>query len=167
VKSMNIAVLMSSKSDRWSTPREFLSGLRKTFGDFELDPAATPSTTVAANFYTRKTDGLASEWFGRVFVNPPYGRPIRLWSAKVIAELDRGQVKSIVFLCPARTDATWWRNLFARATTVYFVRGRLSFGGIRRSGTATFPSSVFYLRPGRPDRKRVGYIGRDGLPCQP
>ena len=43
--------------------------------EFDLDVACPPQGPVyvpASHFYTQETDGLASEWFGRVWMNPPF-----------------------------------------------------------------------------------------------
>jgi hypothetical protein len=46
----------------------------------------------------------------------------------------------VVGLVPARTDTTWWHQDVAGHATVFFLRGRLSFG----DGTqpAPFPSAL-------------------------
>jgi hypothetical protein len=37
-------------------------------------------------YFTEVDNGLVLPWHGRVFVNPPYGREIRLWVQKARAE---------------------------------------------------------------------------------
>jgi hypothetical protein len=49
---------------------------------FDLDvcsPPGGPPFVPADNYYTQVDDGLTSEWYGRVWMNPPYGRCFPWW----------------------------------------------------------------------------------------
>lgn len=61
-------------SDEYYTPKEIIDAL----GHFDLDPATpvNPRWRTADVMYTKEDDGLSKEWFGRVFLNPPYSRPL-------------------------------------------------------------------------------------------
>lgn len=59
----------------WYTPPEIIRAL----GDFDLDPC---SSEIAYNlnhsakcYYTKEDNGLSKEWFGRIWLNPPYDQP--------------------------------------------------------------------------------------------
>lgn len=101
---MNTAVLFSSASDRWETPRDLRAALDAEF-HFNFDPCPLDGTG----------DGLAPlfcEWRGkRVFCNPPYGPGLGEW-------LKRGlEAELAVFLTPARTDTRWFHEIvLPRAT---------------------------------------------------
>ena len=55
----------------WLTPPYILEAL----GVFDLDPCASVDRPwdTARNHLTELDDGLNQEWFGRVWLNPPYG----------------------------------------------------------------------------------------------
>ena len=43
----------------------------------EAAPSAAANQTVKAKvFYTKDDDGLSKEWWGRVWLNPPYSQPL-------------------------------------------------------------------------------------------
>jgi len=140
------AALFTSATDEWGTPQEFFDVLDAEF-HFTLDPCATPSSAKCDRYFTKKVDGLAQPWSGRVFMNPPYGRVIGAWLRKAWQESQQGA--TIVCLIPARTDPVYWHDYVMRAAEVRFVRGRLRFddqdGGRRNS--APFPSVVVVFRP--------------------
>ena len=73
----------------WLTPPYLLRSL----GDFDLDPCAATNRPwdTAKNHYTKEDDGLSLEWFGRVWLNPPYGREMEPW-LKRMAEYSGGGV---------------------------------------------------------------------------
>ena len=88
-------------------------------------------------------DGLAQEWHGSVYMNPPYGSAIDAWVAKLCREHESGRVAEAVALLPARTDAQWFRRL--RPYPRCFIWGRLRFSD--GDATAPFPSMTVYCGP--------------------
>lgn len=70
-----------AKSVDYMTPPEIIQAL----GTFDLDPA-TPvhrPWDTALHHFNRHHDGLKRDWFGRVWLNPPYGRVIAHWMGKM------------------------------------------------------------------------------------
>jgi hypothetical protein len=91
------------------------------------------------------SDALSRPWSGRIFVQPPYGRAIGAWVAKLLAEYETGSVSAFVVLLPARTDTAWFHAFFEHSPRICFIRGRLHFGGAK--GGAPFPSCAVYCGP--------------------
>ncbi len=132
--------MFSSKTGNWATPQEFSDKLNWRFGPFDLDPCANIHNTKCANFYTEAEDGLSKDWSDHTtFVNPPYGRGIDKWIEKGYNTAKDG-VSKVVMLIPARTDTRYWLNYVMKANEVYFLKGRLKFGGSANS--APFPSAI-------------------------
>ncbi len=140
-----ISVGNSSLHHGWETPEWLLQILYGVFGTFDLDPCSSShnrqSASVQASVhYTMTDNGLVLPWHGKVFVNPPYGRTLRQWTAKARTEVMSGHAKLVVGLVPARTDTRWWHEDIAGHATVFFLRGRLSFGDSNQA--APFPSAL-------------------------
>lgn len=108
------------KNDEWLTPPEWLTAL----GKFDLDPCSPivrPWNTARIHF-TVEDNGLAREWLGRVWCNPPFGREAAKW-LKRMADHNNG-----IALIPARTEtAMFYESVWSRADSVCFVRGRPHF----------------------------------------
>lgn len=155
----DLDALFSSANPGWQTPPAFLDVVRE-LGPIGLDPCTTPANPVGAKLFFHPLpsecacdatkDGLESPWhdMGLVFCNPPYGRGLGAWSAKMRDEAKRGA--EIVGLLPARTDTKWWQAI-TTADAVCFWRGRLKFVGA--PSAAPFPSAVPYWGP-RPAKFR-------------
>ena len=75
-------------SDEWYTPKEVL----KALGRFDLDPCAPvhPLWPTAEVMYDRDMDGLSLKWEGRVWLNPPYSRPLIEQFVRKLAEHGNG-----------------------------------------------------------------------------
>jgi site-specific DNA-methyltransferase (adenine-specific) len=141
----NMSVHYSSKSALWETPDDFYQRLYVEFG-FTTDVAALPTNTKCRSFYTPEMDGLAQDWRGVLWLNPPYGREISRWVAKAYQAAQENGA-TVVCLLPARTDTKWWHTYVMRAAEIRFVRGRLKFSNAVSS--APFPSAVVIFRPGK------------------
>lgn len=140
--------LMTSESQEWYTPEDFVALVRQVLGTIDVDPAscaAAQAVVQADDWYDETADGLAQLWFGTVYLNPPYGRDIGEWVEKLIGEYKRNLVSEAILLTPARTDTEWFRLL--RTYPRCFVSGRLKFWNSSDAtpNSAPFPSVVFYL----------------------
>ena len=141
-----MAVHFSSETPEHYTPDVILAAVVACMGGIDLDPCSNSHETPnvpAAEHYTRADDGLAQTWRGGVFMNPPYGREIDPWIAKLVSEYEDGAVTEAIALVPARTDTQWWQRL--RDYHICFVTGRLAFKGAGNNESAPFPSAVVYL----------------------
>lgn len=138
------AALTSSKTDNWATPQALFNSLHGEF-DFTLDPCADSENAKCPVYFDRERDGLAQNWTGRVFMNPPYGKDISKWVQKAFESVACGACELVVCLLPARTDTRWWHEYCIRGE-VRFIKGRLKFGDSKNP--ATFPSVVVVFRGG-------------------
>lgn len=140
----SLAVMGSSRSVEWHTPRALFEELAAEFGGFDLDPCCTSASALCSTFYTREDDGLAKPWSGHVFMNPPYGKTIGRWMAKAWEESQRGAL--VVCLVPARVDTRWWHDIvMASGAEVRFPRGRVTFANAENP--APFPVAIVVFRP--------------------
>jgi hypothetical protein len=102
------------------TPRWIIDRL----GPFDLDPAAAdprPWNCAQRNF-TECDDGLAREWNGRVWLNPPFDRyQVARWIQR-LAEHGCGTA-----LLHARTEADWFEPIWSRACGILFMADRIHF----------------------------------------
>lgn len=66
----------ANASDEWYTPREIIEAL----GEFDLDPCAPmhPLWPTAKIMYNKQDNGLVQNWGGRIWLNPPYSKPL-IW----------------------------------------------------------------------------------------
>jgi hypothetical protein len=121
------------KNDTLQTPQYVIDAL----GDFDLDPCAGEFTAIGeTNWWDgRGEDGLAKEWFGRVYCNPPFSQKQK-WIEKMI---NHGNG---VLILPERGSAPWFGPL-AKAAGCYFVMGKkINFVGGPSSnniGSVLFP----------------------------
>lgn len=131
-----------SDCDRWATPQELFDKLNREFG-FTLDVCALPENAKCARYFTPADDGLAQEWTGTCWMNPPYGRTIGTWIAKAYEAARAGA--TVVCLIPSRTDTKWWHDYIQNAFEVRYLPGRLKFGGAKHA--APFPSVIVIFKP--------------------
>jgi phage N-6-adenine-methyltransferase len=130
-------------TDEWETPQDLFDLLDGEFG-FDLDVCALESSAKCDRYFTPADDGLAHDWRGTCWMNPPYGDEIPKWIQKAYHSSLRGA--TVVCLVPARVDTGWWWD-YCRYGEIRFLRGRLRFG--TASASAPFPSAVVVFGPGR------------------
>jgi phage N-6-adenine-methyltransferase len=128
---------------RWATPPDVFGPLNDEFG-FTLDVCAEEWNAKCPEFIPPERDGLAQDWAGTAWMNPPYGREIEKWIRKAYLESQRGV--TVVCLVPARTETAWWHDYCLKGE-IRFIRGRIHFTDPHgRSGRPRFGSAVVIFR---------------------
>lgn len=136
--------LFTSDSEEWYTPPEIIEAVVQTFGEIDLDPCSNSQENPnipAKHHYTKEDDGLKKEWFGKVYMNPPYGREVKEWVQKIRDEYRNEKITDGIVLVAARTDTEWFNILNDFLWCA--IKGRLTFSNC--GNNAPFPSAVFYL----------------------
>lgn len=109
------------KSAEWYTPKWVFDYLDL---EFDLDPSSPHDmrTEVPAKTkYTVLDNGLNHTWFGRVWLNPPYGQSTPTWIRRMI---EHNNGVALVF---SRTDTAWCQEAMKAATAMLFIAGRIDF----------------------------------------
>ena len=117
----------NSHDDEWYTPPEFIESARLVMGSIDLDPASNEhanKTVKAAHIFTEEDNGLEQEWFGNVWLNPPYSSTLVQLFADKVAE--RGFEQAVVLVNNA-TETKWFRTLVDNADAIVFKTGRIKF----------------------------------------
>lgn len=141
----------------WLTPPAIIEAL----GPFDLDPCAAPEPrpwTTADVHYTQDDDGLLRAWFGRVWMNPPFGAHTGTWLKRLA---DHGNGIALTF---ARTDtAMFQQQAFQRAHGILFLSGRPHFhlpDGSRAKGNSGGP--ICLIAYGEYNARRLRKCGLAG-----
>lgn len=81
--------LFTSTTCEWETPLSFFRLLDEQY-HFTLDVCATSSNAKCKVYFTQEQNGLMQEWYGRCWMNPPYGREIGKWVKKAYESVAGG-----------------------------------------------------------------------------
>jgi hypothetical protein len=110
----------SSGKDEWLTPPPLIQAL----GEFDLDPCAPIKRPwdMAKNHFTVEDNGLEKDWYGRVWLNPPYGTFTKYWIEKAVKH---GNCIALIF---NRSDTRLFHEqVFPNAYAVLYLKGRVKF----------------------------------------
>jgi hypothetical protein len=156
-----IAKHSSAKVEHY-TPHDVIAAARSCMGGIDLDPAscsrANAEVVHADAYFSVHDDGLAQEWRGRVWLNPPGGTVrgmslTKIWWAKLVQEWRALRVTEACFLA---------FNLEALQTTQFY--GANYPGAMHRRMAMTdfpvcFPSkrlAFLYVDEGAGGRLKIG-----------
>jgi hypothetical protein len=151
------AANFSSASSEWYTPERYIEAVRRVLGGIDLDPASSEmanKTVRAGAYFGRGNDGLAPDWWGRVFLNPPYGRTAggdslaAAFCNKALEEHRAGRVSRCIILVNSLHSQSWQAPLYA--FPICLVHHRIQF--VSRDGeenkSPTFQNMFVYLGDG-------------------
>lgn len=141
----------SSKSNEWRTPLDYIDAVNLVIGPIDLDPASSAEANDFINasfFYTEQSNGLVQPWFGRVFLNPPYGD----WTGKFVNKLvdefsEIKRVEEAILLINSNTSTKYWQRAYKSANAICYPSKRIAFideNGVPRK-SPPHPNSIFYF----------------------
>lgn len=112
---------VKNQSVDWYTPKYIFDAISI---EFDLDPCSPKGGVPwipAKNHYCLEDDGLSKDWFGNVWLNPPYGKHTSVWLKRM------HEHRNGIALVFARTDCAWFHDYVAKADAINFLRGRIKF----------------------------------------
>jgi hypothetical protein len=124
------------RTNDWITPRYVIEAL----GRFDLDPcqSLTQPWPCARRGYTVVEDGLLQEWYGRCYVNPPYGDEAWPFMERLAKH------RNGIGLLFGRTETQMFsKHIWFEADAILFLAGRLTFyrpDGTKAKGNSGGPS---------------------------
>jgi phage N-6-adenine-methyltransferase len=158
-----------SGDNEWYTPAKYIEAARKVMGGIDLDPASNAvaqEIVRAGRYFTKDDDGLAQEWHGRVWLNPPYSRDlIRRFISKLVAEARAGNVTEAVLLVNNHSDTAWFHEAAGSCSAFCSTRGRVKFyAPDKRTAAPQQGQTFFYFGPRPAAFEKVfgalGYVAR-------
>lgn len=139
--------LKESVHVEWYTPEPYIKAARKVMGSIDLDPASSEmanETVKADTYFTQddEPDGLSQDWFGTIWLNPPYGKGSGLFTTKLVEEHTEGRVRAAVLLLNAYGfDAEWFQPLWAHP--ICFTDHRIRFYSPQRESGGPANGNIF------------------------
>lgn len=139
VMQQAMQVLTSRATTSWYTPPEYIGMVRAVLGDIDLDPASDelPQTWIQADrYFTAEFDDklrptLEHDWYGRVWLNPPFDNSAA-WVKKLIEQFEKRTVTEAILLVNSNLGYKWYEDLWTRFP-VCCVRERIRF--VKADGT--------------------------------
>ena len=134
----------------WYTPAKYIEAVRSVMGSIDLDPASSKKANKvvkAKTHYTQNTDGLAKQWTGNVFMNPPFKASlIKEFTEKLCGHYKAGDVTQAIVLTNNNTDTKWWHQLLSSSSGVCFTLGRIAFySPVGEEASPTNGHTLFYM----------------------
>lgn len=156
-KSHNLTVMHSSDRMDWGTDPKTFAWLDAIY-HFNLDAAANSFNHKCDRWFgpdpDEPTDALILSWRiaigqgGSVWLNPPYGRGMKAWIEKCVAEASLGL--TIVALVPSRTGSQWFKLALQHAQVRMDLYGREKFvdpSNPETNSPAPFDSTILVFAP--------------------
>src|SRR5208282_5484886 len=124
------------KSQAWITPKWIIDAL----GPFDLDPCAADPRPWNCAETNLTTVGLGIEWWGAVWLNPPFHRyQVAEWVGKLAIH------GSGIALLHARTEAKWFEPCWMAGAAILFLADRIHFhypDGTRAAANSGAPACL-------------------------
>lgn len=115
----------------WYTPPEIIEAARTVLGSIDTDPASNNianKVVKAGKYFDATENGLEHNWFGNVWMNPPYSLGlIDKFIAKLITEIDTGRVTSAITLTNNATETQWFSIAAKHACGMCTVERRIKY----------------------------------------
>ena len=160
-------------SNEWYTKPRYIEAAREVLGEIDLDPASSAvanQIVKAKKYYTQEENGLLQPWYGRVWLNPPYGRTInqkarhqsmiRLFTDKLIKSYEQGYITQAIILATTEVNAKWFYPLWNYTVCIPDHRVHFIVQETLVKYCQMFGTCFVYL--GQDDRKFIEVFSRFG-----
>lgn len=144
-------ILSNSGNNERYTPKEYIDAARLVMGSIDLDPASSElanKVVQAKKIYTAEDDGLIQDWYGNIWLNPPYAKDLLPKFADKFAESSFNQA---IVLVHNATETKWFAKFICKASAVVFPTGRVDCKTPGENHCQPLQGSAFIYSGNNPD----------------
>lgn len=140
-------IALKESDNRFTSP-DFVRAIVDGFGEIDFDPCWHPASAVKPKAYLnvrRGDDGLSDDWSGQLaFVNPPWSAQDK-WLKKGYQEWTKGNVGTLIFLVPAKTDSRFFHEVLSHEADIFLIKGRPHFFQVDGKSEATMNATMLVV----------------------
>lgn len=125
IKQAKIPIQQNTGNNERYTPSEYIEAAREVMGSIDLDPASSDlanETVKATTYYTQEQNGLEYEWFGNIWLNPPYAKDL---IGQFADKLAASAFNQAIILVHNATETKWFSRFISKASAIVFPTGRI------------------------------------------
>jgi hypothetical protein len=138
-KKAIVHVSNNSGKYEWYTPKKFIDAARNVMGSIDLDPASSEignKVIQATKIYTEQDSGLVHNWYGNIWMNPPYNNSLVAdFTKKLIEELPH--IGQACVLVNNASETKWFQDYIYRCDAICSVRSRIKFLDVNGEATGS------------------------------
>ncbi|SRR6266852_7338913 len=139
---------MSPLSDEYQTPKKYIKAAKLVMGSIDLDAASSKINNQRLwipNYCSIESSGLERDWFGNVWLNPPYSKPNLTLFTNYLLDQYRN-FNQLTYLVPSYTSEKWYQKCLTLMSAFCLPNHRINHsidGKIK--DTPRFSSTFFYF----------------------
>ena len=137
--SSDTHVAKNSGNNEWYTPLRFIESAVQVMGYIDLDPASSElanKTVNARQIFSKDDNGLNKEWFGNVWMNPPYAQPLmNQFSEKLAESIEANLINQAIVLVNNATETSWFQRMARLSSAICFTDKRIKFTDVEGNET--------------------------------
>ena len=154
--------------DDFYTPTEIVLAAKEAMGGIDLDAAShwlANREHKIKEYYHLHRSAFHNPWFGRVWLNPPYGDN-KPWFEQIVKYWDTKELKQLCMISPVWSFATQMaKPIMARTSCMILLVPTPQFWGHPKGNTGSnHPHAVIYMGPRVHEFKKA--FGGFGIPFQ-
>jgi len=137
----------NSGENEWYTPKKYIESARKVLGTIDLDPASSEKANEivkAGGYHSMESDGLSKDWYGKVWMNPPYSSNlIGLFIEKFVQHFNNLDIYEGIVLVNNATETAWFQFMANRASCICFPKTRIKYWSPNKETSTPLQGQAF------------------------
>lgn len=142
-------VIHNAGDNEWYTPKQYIEAAIMVMEYIDLDPASSEVANEligAKHIYTIENSGLNYNWYGNVWLNPPYARElVGEFINKLVYHFENSDIIQAITLTNNSTETKWFQAVSAISSAICLPEERVKFWHPRKEAVPLQGQAILYL----------------------